>query len=370
MMEKLWGDNFFDKKAKKWKNHSEADDGSQLNRAFVDFIMGPVIRLCRATMNGEMEKVDHILKSLDITLKGEEKNLVGKELMKKVFQKWINAADALLEMIILKLPSPVVAQNYRAGYLYEGPIDDVSGQAIKNCSPDGPLMVYISKMIPADDKGRFYAFGRVFSGTIKTGQKVRIMGQNYKPGSKNDLNIQNVQRTLVYMAGKTESVTEVPCGNTVALVGIDKYLMKQGTLATDENAHNIRMMKFSVSPVVRVAVEPKNPSELPKLVDGLKKLSQSDPLVQCITEANGQHIVAGSGELHIEICINQLVEEFAQIEIKKGDPVVSYKETVTEESDQMCLAKSQNRHNRLWAKAMPLDDELITMIDDSKIGPN
>lgn len=134
-------------------------------------------------------------------------------------------------------------------------------------------MVFISKMIPTNDKGRFYAFGRVFSGTIKSGQKVRIMGPNYKPGSKNDLNIQNVQRTVVYMAGRTESVPEVPCGNTVAIVGIDKYLAKQGTLASDENAHNIKMMKFSVSPVVRVAVEPKNASDLPKLVDGLRKLS-------------------------------------------------------------------------------------------------
>lgn len=79
-------------------------------------------------------------------------------------------------MIILKLPSPVKAQRYRAAYLYEGPIDDASGQAIQNCDPNGPLMIFISKMIPpsSGDKGRFYAFGRVFSGTVSAGQKVRI----------------------------------------------------------------------------------------------------------------------------------------------------------------------------------------------------
>ena len=87
-------------------------------------------------------------------------------------------------------------------------------------------------------------------------------------------------------------------------------------------------MKYSVSPVVRVAVEPKNASDLPKLVEGLKKLSKSDPLVLCYTEESGEHIIAGCGELHVEICLKDLVEEYAKCEIKKSDPVVTYKETV------------------------------------------
>jgi elongation factor 2 len=279
MMEKLWGDNFFDQKAKKWKNHKQADDGSDLKRAFVSFMMEPVIRLCKATMNGETEKIDKMLTALEITLKKDERELTGKHLMKNVFQKWINAAEALLEMIIMKLPSPVKAQNYRAAYLYEGPIDDETGTAIKKCDKDGPLCIFISKMVPTNDKGRFYAFGRVFSGIVATGQKVRIMGPNYVPGSKNDLNVKNIQRTVIMMGGKVEAVPDVPCGNTVGLVGVDQYLLKQGTICTAEDAHNIRVMKYSVSPVVRVAVEVKNASDLPKLVDGLKKLSKSDPLV-------------------------------------------------------------------------------------------
>merc|ERR1712134_152180 len=145
-------------------------------------------------------------------------------------------------------------------------------------------MIFISKMVPTNDGGRFYAFGRVFAGTVSTGQKVRIMGPNYVPGSKNDLNIKNIQRTVIMMAGKVEAVPDVTCGNTVGLVGVDQFLMKQGTIATAEDAHNIRVMKYSVSPVVRVAVSVKDAKDLPKLVEGLKKLSKSDPLVQCITE--------------------------------------------------------------------------------------
>ena len=94
------------------------------------------------------------------------------------------------------------------------------------CDPNGPLMIYISKMIQSYEKGRFYAFGRVFSGTVRSGQKVRIMGPNYIPGKNKDLFVKNIQRTVLMMGSKVKAVSEVPCGNTVGLVGIDKYLVK------------------------------------------------------------------------------------------------------------------------------------------------
>jgi len=126
-------------------------------------------------------------------------------------------------------------------------------------------------------------------------------------------------------------------------------------------------MKYSVSPVVRVAVEPKNASDLPKLVEGLKKLSKSDPLVLCFTEPSGEHIIAGCGELHIEICLKDLVDEYAKCEIKKSDPVVTFKETVSATSSQVCLSKSPNKHNRLFLTACPLTDELSNAIEADDI---
>ena len=131
----------------------------------------------------------------------------------------------------------------------------------------------------------------------------------------------------------------------------------------------MKVMKFSVSPVVRVAVEAKNPADLPKLVEGLKRLAKSDPMVEIIIEESGEHIVAGAGELHLEICLKDLEEDHAQIPIKTSDPVVSYRETVTEKSSMMCLSKSPNKHNRLFMMAEPLPDGLSEEIDDGKIGP-
>merc|ERR1712093_268876 len=250
-------------------------------------------------------------------------------------------------------------------------IDDPCGTSMKTCDPEGPLMVYISKMVPTADNSRFVAFGRVFAGKIKTGQKARIMGPNYVPGQKSDLFNKSIQRVMLMMAGKTESIDDVPCGNTVGIVSVDQYILKTGTITDQEDAHNIKVMKYSVSPVVQQSVRPKNPSDLPKLVEGLKRLSKSDPIVQCSTSESGEHIVAGAGELHLEICLKDLEEDFMKgTPIVKGDPVVSFRETVTEESDRMCLSKSPNKHNRLYMKAQPMGEELCLAIDKGDIAYN
>lgn len=191
-MQKLWGDNYFSPAKKQFTTDAAGPDGTELPRCFVQFIMKPIIMLIRNVMDGQLDNVWKMLENLQITLTSEQKERRLKDLMKIIMQKWINAAEALLEMIIMKLPSPKKAQKYRAAYLYEGPVDDPCGQSIANCDKNGPLMVFISKMVPTSDGGRFYAFGRVFAGTVATGQKVRIMGPNYKPGSKNDLNVKNI----------------------------------------------------------------------------------------------------------------------------------------------------------------------------------
>jgi len=370
MMKRLWGDNYFNAKKKTWTNVAQPEGCDKpLPRAFCQFIMGPINQLMRAIMNEETEKYQKMMETLLIVLKGDEKALVGKPLMKRAMQIWINAADTLLSMIVLRLPSPKKAQKYRVENLYEGPMDDAAACAIRTCDPKGELMMYVSKMVPTSDKGRFYAFGRVFSGTIATGQKVRIQGMHYKPGSKEDLNIKNIQRTVLMMGRSTDQIADVPCGNTVALVGVDQYILKSGTLTTIEDAHNITQMKYSVSPVVKVAVKPKDGKDLPKLVEGLKKLSKSDPLVICTTEESGEHVIAGCGELHVEICLKDLREEYAQCDFIMSDPVVSYRETVTDTSSQTCLAKSPNKHNRLYVVAEPMIDELCQSIEDGKTGP-
>eukprot|EP00112_Aurelia_sp_Birch-Aquarium-sp1_P022618 Seg643.7 transcript_id=Seg643.7/GoldUCD/mRNA.D3Y31 product="Elongation factor 2" protein_id=Seg643.7/GoldUCD/D3Y31 len=365
LMKRLWGDNFFSPSEKKWKK--EAANG--YIRGFCQFILDPIYKMFDAVMHHKKDVYQKLLEKLEIKLKVEEREKEGKPLLKTIMQHWLPAGETLLQMITIHLPSPVTAQKYRMEMLYEGPHDDEAALGIKNCNPNGPLMMYISKMVPTADRGRFFAFGRVFSGKVATGLKARIMGPNYVPGKKEDLYCKSIQRTILMMGRYTEPIEDVPCGNICGLVGVDQYLVKTGTISTFENAHNLKVMKFSVSPVVRVAVEPKDPSQLPKLVEGLKRLAKSDPMVQCIIEESGEHIVAGAGELHLEICLKDLEEDHACIPLKKSDPVVSYRETLSEESDRMCLSKSPNKHNRLFMRGLPFPDGLAEDIDKGEVYP-
>lgn len=369
MMKRLWGDSFFNPKTKKWSKKDKDEAGKPLERAFNMFILDPIFRLFNAIMNFKKDETNTLLEKLEINLKSAEKELEGKALLKLVMRKFLPAADALLEMIVLHLPSPVTAQFYRAETLYEGPSDDASCIAIKNCDPKADLMLYVSKMVPTSDKGRFYAFGRVFAGTVKSGLKVRIQGPNYVPGKKDDLFIKAIQRTVLMMGRFVEPIDDCPAGNIVGLVGIDQFLLKSGTLTTSETAHNLKVMKFSVSPVVEVAVEVKNANDLPKLVEGLKRLSKSDPCVVTSMSPSGEHIVACTGELHLEICLSDLQNDHAGVPLKVSPPVVSYRETVEGKSSMTALSKSPNKHNRIYLEAEPIDEELSVAIESGVVNP-
>lgn len=369
MMQRLWGDNFYNSATKKWTTNATNDDGTPNQRGFTMFVLDPIYRLFKSILSDQVEVYTELIEKLNIKLHPEEQELRGKDLMKLVLRRFMPAADALLEMFAIHLPSPVTAQKYRAETLYEGPADDECAIGIRNCDPEGPLMLYVSKMVPTSDKGRFYAFGRVFSGTVKTGQKVRIQGPNYEPGKKDDLFVKNIQRTVLMMGRFVEPIEDCPAGNIVGLVGVDQFLIKSGTITTSEVAHNLKVMKFSVSPVVRVAVKVKNPNDLPKLVEGLKRLSKSDPCVLCYTAETGEHIVAGAGELHLEICLKDLEEDHAGVPLITGDPVVQYCETMRAQSSQIALAKSPNNHNRIFMSAEPLAEDVTTEIEAGKISP-
>ena len=205
--------------------------------------------------------------------------------------------------------------------------------------------------------------------------ETRSMGLNFVPSEKEDLYKKSIQRTILLMGGCVEAIEVVPAGIICRLVGVDQFLIKTSTITTFKEVHNIKVMKFSVYPFVRKAVEPKNknPADLFKLwegqVEGLKCLSKSDPMVHCRIEESGEHIIAGAGEFHLEICLKDLEEGHAQIPLKKSGPVVSYRETVYEESSIMCLFKSPNKHNRLFMKAVPMPDGLSEDIDNGEVNP-
>ena len=189
LMDKLWGESYFNPKTKKWAKTKDDDN----KRAFNMYILDPIYKVFDSIMNFKKDVIPGLLQKLEVKLSHDDEQMEGKPLMKCVMRTWLPAGDAMFMMICIHLPSPVTAQKYRTEMLYEGPNDDEAAMAMKTCNPNGPLMMYISKMVPTSDKGRFYAFGRVFSGKIATGLKCRIMGPNYVPGKKEDLNEKSIQ---------------------------------------------------------------------------------------------------------------------------------------------------------------------------------
>lgn len=241
--------------------------------------------------------------------------------------------------------------------------------------------MYVSKMVPTSEKGRFIAFGRVFSGTVKSGQEVIILGPDFEMGKKRDIYKKKVQRVNLMMGRYVEALADCPAGNICGLVGVDQFILKSGTVTSSPTMHPFKTMKFSVSAVVRVSVSPKNAQDLPKLVEGLKRLSKSDPLVQCSHSKTGEHIIAGAGELHLEICLKDLREQYLKgAEINVGEPVVQFAETVSASTKEnegqdngfptVCVSKSPNKHNRLYMWANPLGPELCKAIDEEEITSN
>ncbi|TBU20335.1 elongation factor 2 [Hamiltosporidium tvaerminnensis] len=388
--------------------------GSPEKAPFIVFILNPIYTVRDYCMAVQHENLRNFLTKYNVTLPTDLPN-EPKTLFKLVMRTWLPAADTMLEQIILQLPSPVLSQSYRYDSLYEGPVDDIVALGIKNAAVDSfkcsdqmssemmqklnikvdannnavdannnpidannymvdvnnnvvsaPLAVYISKMVPYSDN-RFIAFGRVFSGKVTPGMKVRVQGPDYVPGSKNDLFIANIQRTVVMMGRTVKDVSMCPAGNIIGLIGIDDKLKKTGTITNTDVAHNIKGMKFSVSPVVKYSVSPLNPVDLPKLKAGLAKLSKSDPLSVVNFSDNGELTIAGAGELHLEVCLKDLEEDYAGVKIVYGEPCVSYLEGIRNSVLEPKMCKSSNKHNRIYMTCSSLDPAVVENLENGKL---
>jgi elongation factor 2 len=218
ILKRLWGDNYYNPKNNKWQTTSEdEEEKTKLNRGFCQYVLEPIYKILNVCIENNMHELESLCVKLNFKfkLRLEEKDSFslsgGKELMKHFMKKWLPAADALLELIIFHLPCPIESQRYRVDHLYEGPLDDQAAIGIRECDSNGPLMIYISKMIPdAVSKTKFYAFGRVFSGTVEPNQKVRIMSPDYKVGSENGLYLKNLTNCVAMIGDKPLGFDKIP----------------------------------------------------------------------------------------------------------------------------------------------------------------
>ncbi|KFQ26857.1 Elongation factor Tu GTP-binding domain-containing protein 1 [Merops nubicus] len=284
----------------------------------------------------------------------------------------------------------------------------------------GQAEVMTSKAVKqeADNKESFIAFARVFSGVVQRGQKIFVLGPKYDPAESlhklsspcsatNDLSLVphmtccTLENLYLLMGRELEELEEVPAGNVLGIGGLQDFVLKSATLSTSPACPPFTPLNFEATPIVRVAVEPKHPSDMPQLVRGMKLLNQADPCVQVLIQETGEHVLVTAGEVHLQRCLDDLKERFAKVEISVSAPIIPFRETITRppkvdmvneeigkqqkvavihqtkeeqnkipegiqvDSDGLVTISTPNKQATLSVRAMPLPEEVTRLLEEN-----
>jgi len=263
--------------------------------------------------------------------------------------------DAVLDMVIKNIPSPLKAQEYRVARIWKGDASSKVGRAMASCDDDGPAVMCVTN-VQVDPESGVIATGRLFSGTVKNGAKVYLVNAQVE-----DV----VEQVSVFMGAFREPVAEVSAGNIAALAGLESA--RAGETVVDAEHREVMVpfehIRYVSEPVVTVAVEPKNPSDLPLLLEAIGKVAMEDPnLATEVNRETGEYILSGMGELHLEVALKRLKEYAAGIEIAFSSPRVTYRETVTKKG-KIAVARSPNKQNVFKVRVEPLGEQATRLIE-------
>ncbi|VVA20701.1 PREDICTED: 116 kDa U5 small nuclear [Prunus dulcis] len=364
---RLWGDMYYHSGDRTFRRKPPVDGGE---RSFVEFVLEPLYKIYSQVIGEHKKSVEATLAEFGVTLSNAAYKLNVRPLLRLACSSVFGSASGFTDMLVQHIPSPKDAATRKVDHIYTGPKDSLIYKAMKNCEPDGPLMVNVTKLYPKSDCSVFDAFGRVYSGKIQTGQTVRVLGEGYSPEDEEDMTVKEVTKLWLYQARDRIPIAEAPPGTWVLIEGVDASIMKTATLCDeyyDEDAYIFRPLQFNTLPVVKTATEPLNPSELPKMVEGLRKISKSYPLAITKVEESGEHTILGTGELYLDSIMKDLRELYSEVEVKVADPVVSFCETVVESSSMKCFAETPNKKNKITMIAEPLERGLAEDIENGVV---
>lgn len=365
---RLWGDMYYNPEDRTFKKKPPA---SGAERSFVQFVLEPLYKIYSQVIGEHKKSVEATLAEFGVTLPNSAYKLNVRPLLRLACSQVFGSASGFTDMLVKHIPSAKVAAARKVDHTYTGPKDSMIYQAMLDCDPAGPLMVNVTKLYPKSDCSSFDAFGRVYSGKIMTGQSVKVLGEGYSPEDEEDMTVKEVTKLWVYQARYRLPISMAPPGSWVLIEGVDASIMKTATLCNvnynEEDVYIFRPLQFNTLPVVKTATEPLNPSELPKMVEGLRKISKSYPLAITKVEESGEHTILGTGELYLDSIMKDLRELYSEVEVKVADPVVSFCETVVESSSMKCFAETPNKKNKITMIAEPLEKGLAEDIENGVV---
>lgn len=365
--DRLWGDIYFDSETRKFTRKPKDPEHS---RSFVHFILEPLYKLYSQVLSEDTETLKETLQGLGIQLKPVMYKMDVRPLLKAVLDQFFGPATGLVDVIVDHIPSPIEGAANKVEGTYSGPQTSSLAGSMKACDADGPVMVQVSKLYHTTDAQSFRAFGRVMSGTLRKGMSIKVLGEGYSPEDEEDMVTATVDDIWISEARYFISAEEVPAGNLVLIGGVDASISKTATLAAtdiEEDLHIFRPIKHTTQSVLKIAIEPIAPSELPKMLSGLRSINKSYPLVSTKVEESGEHVVIGTGELYLDCVMHDLRKLFSEIEIKVSDPVTKFCETVLETSALKCYADTPNKKNKITMIAEPLERGIAEDIERGRV---
>ena len=263
--------------------------------------------------------------------------------------------NVVLNMVIRHLPNPLEAQKTRIPVIWKGDLESPVGKAMMTVEENGPVGYMVTKIIVDPQAGEIAA-GRLFSGKIRRGQELWVIGMP-KP--------QRAQTVAMIVGPDRIPVEEIDAGNVVAVVGL-KDAIAGSTVSDDKEMQPFEKIVHYSDPVVTVAIEAKSTADLPKLVDVLRTIAKADPSIEIeINQETGEHLMSGMGELHLEITQYRIVVEH-KVPITASTPIVVYREGARGKGGPF-EGKSPNKHNRFYMEVEPLEAKVVQAIRAGEI---
>ncbi|KAJ2491102.1 hypothetical protein IWW37_002555 [Coemansia sp. RSA 2050] len=370
LAKRLWGDVYYHPERRTFMR-KRAEGGKDAKRSFVHFILEPVYKLFALVTSEDEPRLRPALETLGIHLRKSDYVMDVRSLLRRVLCQFFGPPTGFVDMCSTHVKSPLDNAAIKTEHLYTGSMDSVVAQAMRSCSADGPLVISVVKQYPSSDASQFFALGRIFSGTVSANQAVRVLGESYMPGDDEDMALATVDGSWLYCSRYKIPVSGLSAGSWVLLGGVDSSISKTATIfdttVSDDVLAIIRPLQFSAESVMKIAVEPVVPTELPKMLSGLRKIGKTYPLVQTRVEESGEHVILGTGELYLDCIMHDLRSMYAEIEIKVADPVVSFRETVVETSALKVFGDSPNGKNRLTMISEPMEKGIAEDIESGKV---
>ena len=362
--QRLWGNIYYNAES---RNFTRKAPDAESKRSFVHFILEPLYKIYSAVLSSDTESLKRTLVGLGIRLKPAVFKVDVRPLLRIVLNQFFGPSQGLVDLVVDNIPSPKEAAVQRLAKCYTGPQEGALYDSMAACDADAPLVIQVTKLYQTTDAQEFRAFGRVMSGTARPGTKVKVLGEGFSQDDEEDMVLATIQDVSINEARYVVPTDGVPAGNWVLLSGVDASLSKTGTVVdaalTTEILHIFAPLEHMTQSVLKVSVEPLNPSELPKMLEGLRRINKSYPLAVTKVEESGEHVVMGTGELYLDCVLHDLRVLFSEIEIRVSDPVVRFCETVVETSAVKCYASTPNKKNKLTIIAEPLEKGIAEDIE-------